>query len=58
MAVGVIFFWEPMIRILCLGGNYTEEDLMAARMVAIFYGAGIPAFCSIKLLLAPFNAAR
>ncbi len=58
MAVGVIFFWEPMIRILCLGGNYTEEDLMAARMVAIFYGAGIPAFCSIKVLLAPFNARK
>lgn len=58
MAVGVIFFWEPMLRILCLGGNYTEEDLEAARMVAIFYGAGIPAFCSIKVLLAPFNARK
>lgn len=58
MAVGVIFFWEPVIRILCLGGNYTEEDLMATRMVAIFYGAGIPAFCSIKVLLAPFYARK
>ena len=58
MAVGVIFFWEPMLRILCLGGNYTREDLEAARLVAIFYGAGIPAFCSIKVLLAPFNARK
>lgn len=58
MAVGVVFFWEPMIRLLCLGGNYTEADLMATRMVAIFYGAGIPAFCSIKVLLAPFNARK
>ena len=58
MAVGVVFFWEPMLRILCLGGNYTREDLEAARMVAIFYGAGIPAFCSIKVLLAPFNARK
>ena len=58
MAVGVVFFWEPMLRILCLGGNYTSEDLMAARMVAIFYGAGIPAFCSVKVLLAPFYARK
>ena len=58
MAIGVIFFWEPMLRILCLGGNYTRDDLMAARMVAIFYGAGIPAFCSVKILLAPFNARK
>lgn len=58
MAVGVVFFWEPMLRILCLGGNYTREDLMAAQMVAIFYGAGIPAFCSIKVLLAPFYARK
>ncbi len=58
MAVGVIFFWEPVLRILCLGGNYTQDDLMAARMVAIFCGAGIPAFCSIKVLLAPFYARK
>jgi putative peptidoglycan lipid II flippase len=58
MAIGVMFFWKPMIRILCLGGNYTEADLMATQMVAIFYGAGIPAFCAIKVLLAPFNARK
>ncbi len=58
MAVGVVFFWEPLMRILCLGGNYTQADLEATRLVAIFYGAGIPAFCSVKILLAPFYARK
>ena len=58
MAAMVIFFHEPMLRLLCLGGNYTEEDLAAARLVAVFYGAGIPAFCSLKVILPAFYARR
>ena len=54
----MVGFWEPMIRLLCLGGNYTESDLEATRFVAIFYGAGIPAFCAIKMLLPVFYARR
>ena len=58
MAALMVGFWEPMIRLLCLGGNYTESDLEATRFVAIFYGAGIPAFCAIKMLLPVFYARR
>ncbi len=58
MAALMVGFWEPMIRMLCLGGNYTESDLEATRFVAIFYGAGIPAFCAIKMLLPVFYARR
>ena len=58
MGVGVVLFWEPLIRMLCLGGNYTESDLLATRMVAIFYGAGIPSFCVLKVVLPVFYARK
>lgn len=58
MAVAVIIFHRPMLELLCLGGNYTVEDLAAARWVAVFYGAGIPCFCSIKVLLPAFYSRK
>ena len=58
MAAGVMLFHEPMLKLLCLGGNYTMSDLDAARTVAIFYGSGIPFFCSIKAILPAFYARK
>ncbi len=58
LAVFVIFFWHPLIRMLCLGGNYTESDLEATRFVAIFYGAGIPSFCVLKVILPIYYARK
>lgn len=58
LAVLVVLFHEPMLRLLCLGGNYTEQDLLAARYVAIFYGMGIPCFCSIKVILPAFYSRK
>ena len=58
LAALVVFFHEPMLRLLCLGGNYTERDLDAARCVAIFYGMGIPLFCSLKVILPAFYARK
>ncbi|MBQ9502666.1 MAG: murein biosynthesis integral membrane protein MurJ [Lentisphaeria bacterium] len=58
MALCVIVFHAPLLRVLCLGGNYTASDLDAARSVAVFYGAGIPFFCSLKILLPAFYARR
>ncbi len=58
LAVLVVFFHEPLLRLLCLGGNYTAADLEAARYVAIFYGAGIPCFCSLKVILPAFYARK
>ncbi len=58
MAVLVIFFWQPILRMLCLGGNYTESDLEATRYVAIFYGAGIPSFCALKVILPAFYSRK
>jgi len=58
MALSVIVFHAPLLRVLCLGGNYTASDLDAARSVAMFYGAGIPFFCSLKILLPVFYARK
>lgn len=58
MAVAVIFFHTEMLRVLCLGGKYTLEDLDAARLVAIFYGMGIPFFCSLKVILPAFYSRK
>ena len=58
MAVLVMLFWQPLIRMLCLGGNYTESDLEATRYVAIFYGAGIPSFCVLKVVLPVYYARK
>ena len=58
MAVMVMFFWESLCRILFLGGNFTESDLEATRLVAIFYGAGIPSFCVLKVVLPAFYSRK
>jgi len=58
LAVLVMLFHEPMLRLLCRGGNYTEADLQAAHLVAVFYGMGIPCFCSLKVILPAFYARK
>ena len=58
LAALVVFFHAPMLRLLCLGGNYNLADLAAARSVMIFYGMGIPCFCSIKVILPAFYARK
>jgi putative peptidoglycan lipid II flippase len=49
MAAGVMFFYNPLMSVMCLGGRYTVSDLYAAKLVALFYGAGIPLFCLLKV---------
>lgn len=58
LAAGVVFFHADVLRVLCLGGKYTMDDLLAARMVAVFYGMGIPLFCSLKVILPAFYARK
>lgn len=58
MAASVIVFHEPLLRMLCLGGNYTAGDLTASRLVAMLYSSGIPFFCSLKILLPAFYARK
>ena len=58
LGAGVIFFHELLLKIICLGGQYTMSDLDAARQVAIFYGCGIPFFCALKIILPAFFARK
>jgi putative peptidoglycan lipid II flippase len=46
------------MSVLCLGGRYTVSDLYAARMVALFYGAGIPLFCLLKVINPAFYSRK
>ena len=54
LAAGVVFFHADILRVLCLGGRYTMDDLYAARTVAVFYGMGIQLFCTLKVVLPAF----
>lgn len=58
MAVIVIFFHDTMLRLLCFGGRYRAEDLAAAQTVAYFYGAAIPLFCAMKVIVPVFLARK
>lgn len=58
MAMSVVFFHDLMLRLLCVGGRYQVADLEEARLVAVFYGAAVPLFCSLKVLLPAFNARK
>lgn len=58
MAVFFIVFREPIMRLTFLRGNFTPEQLGETMYVAIFYGAGIPAFCSLKIILPAFYARK
>jgi len=58
MAAAVLFFHIEILRVLCLGGRYTLNDLDATRMVAVFYGLGIPFFCSLKVILPAFYSRK
>lgn len=58
MAGGIIFFHELMLRLLCFGGNFTQDGLAAAKYVAIFYSIGIPFFCTVKVITPCFLARK
>ena len=56
MAAGIFLFHELMLKVICLGGAFTMENLNAARRVCMFYGCGIPFFCALKILVPAFQA--
>ena len=58
MAAGMLFLWRPALTVLCLGGNYTVSDLEATKFVAMFYGLGIPLFCTLKVILPAYYARK
>ena len=55
-AVFLLFFWRPVAQLLFLRGNFLANDLEAMSAVMMIYGAGIPLFCSLKVLLPAFHS--
>ena len=47
-----------MLKVICLGGNYTVSDLDSSHYAAIFYGLGVPFFCALKILQPAFFARK
>lgn len=58
IAVFTMFFREPIIRLICLGGRFSPEDMEQTAYAMLFYAAGIPAFVSVKLILPAFYSRK
>ncbi|MCQ2379473.1 MAG: murein biosynthesis integral membrane protein MurJ [Victivallaceae bacterium] len=58
IAVAVIVFHRTFIWLICVGGKYAETDVKAANAVAIFYGLGLPLFCTMKIISPMFLARK
>jgi putative peptidoglycan lipid II flippase len=58
VAIFFVVFREPILRLLFLRGRFTESDLQATSWAMLFFGFGIPSFCSIKIVLAGFYSRK
>ena len=58
MSAFVVFFRVPVIEALFLRGRFTMEDVNATAWAMMFYCAGIPFFCSIKVITPAFFARK
>lgn len=56
MAMFLVVFPEPVLRLLLFRGNFTESDLQEAVQATFFLGMGLPFFCSLKVILPVFYA--
>ena len=58
MSAFVVFFRAPIIEALFLRGRFTLEDVNSTAWAMMFYCAGIPFFCSIKVITPAFFARK
>jgi len=58
MAIFIIAYREPVIRLLFMRGEFTESDVANAAHALFYYAMGIPAFCSLKIILPGFYARK
>lgn len=57
-AVFIVLFREEIIRLLFFGGKFDERALQETAWAILFYGLGIPTFCSAKVILPAFYARK
>ena len=58
LAVFMIAYREPVIRMLFQYGRFTAENAAATADTLLFYALGIPAFCAVKVILPAFYARK
>lgn len=58
MAIFLIAYREPVIRLLYMRGEFTETEAAHTASALLFYAMGIPAFCSSKILLPGFYSRK
>lgn len=58
MSVFVVFFRISIIEALFLRGRFTAEDVSSTAWAMLFYCAGIPFFCSLKVITPAFFARK
>ena len=58
MTVFLAAYREPLIRLLYMRGEFTEVEVAHTAWALLFYSLGIPAFCSLKILLPGFHARK
>jgi len=58
LAIFMIAYREPLIRLLFMGGKFTEVNVQATASALFFYAMGIPAFCAAKVILPAFYARK
>ena len=58
LAIFMIAYREPLIRLLFMHGNFTEFNVQATEQAMFFYAMGIPAFCALKVILPGFYARK
>lgn len=58
MAIFLIAYREPVIRLLYMRGEFTAAETAYTASALFYYAMGIPAFCSSKILLPGFYARK
>ena len=58
LAIFMIAYREPVIRVLFQYGRFTAENAAATADALFFYAMGIPAFCAVKVILPMFYARK
>jgi putative peptidoglycan lipid II flippase len=57
-AVGLIVLREPIIQILFQHGKFSAESTQLTAQALLFYGAGLPPFAGLKLIVPAFYSTQ
>jgi len=58
LAIFMVVWREPLIRLLFMYGNFNEFHMRETAWTLLFYALGIPAFCATKVILPMYYARK